>query len=675
MSEDDGEARARPGEAEPDTEARRPSEVPTEAHPPMSALGGPLAEAPKEKQASAPPLTKEERRRRRRRRFSTAIKILVVLLGLLAAAAAYVVGMAPERIRQRMEQRLAERFGGTAAVDRVEIDWSELLVVAHGVRFDDGERFEVDVESLEIDLTLDELIHGSARPTIVVRRPVIAFEAKAATPREPSPRDAQAFASIEIVDGSLELTLPTDRGPAFVDLHEISAQVIAQPEEEVERSLDLGIDASARIGAEGRLRIHGRASSEAPAKAWAVRFELQRFELALLNQLWLEIIEMDVDHGFLALDGELRRTPSRLRGRVRPRFEEITLLGANEDALHPMAEALFGHMLMGARSTIAIDRSMDETESSLPELLDTDWRTLVQSAIRQGYARRLSTLRGFTASIGDVRVELSQGLLQLYDVVIDTEQRRVEAPMVAIERVDVVFDPSVTQAGASAYKHITLWRPAFTFVTGGESRLQFDESWLDTISAIPFPTRTLVVHEGRIDLWELSQAEPVNVFVDDIELRGREMAADLHPVGVRGAELSATATVLDESSASVRVVYEPEAPVPNLDMDMRLEPLALTTLAPALRAFVGVDAVGGEVGFSANLSARDREVEASVVPEVRRPKLKALGQGNLLRKIVIGRALRRMRSRVLELRYGQDPDEGMLQGFFPQLIQAVFLER
>ena len=59
-------------------------------------------------------------------------------------------------------------------------------------------------------------------------------------------------------------------------------------------------------------------------------------------------------------------------------------------------------------------------------------------------------------------------------------------------RVDVVFDPAVTRAGAPAYKHVTLWRPTFTFATGVEgsdNQLQFDESWLDTISAIPFPTR------------------------------------------------------------------------------------------------------------------------------------------------------------------------------------------
>lgn len=157
--------------------------------------------------------------------------------------------------------------------------------------------------------------------------------------------------------------------------------------------------------------------------------------------------------------------------------------------------------------------------------------------------------------------------------------------------------------------------------------------------------------------------------------RATTWPAIVHPAGVRGAELSGTATVLDEAHASINLVYEPRAAAPNLDVDMMLEPLELTTLAPALQVFAGVDAVGGQVGFSAHLNARNYEVEASVIPNVHRPQLRALGRGHMLRKILIGRALRRMRSHVITMRYSMEPDEGLLQEFFPQLIQSVFLSR
>lgn len=613
---------------------------------------------------------------RRRRRWPWWVLAVLLLLG---AAATFVVWRAPGFIAARMKARLSNSWAAAVEIDRVEIAWSRMSIHAYGLRFDDEVRLKVEIESVEIDLSWNDL-WDSPRPTIVVNRPVITFEAKPAPAREQPEQDLAAFESIEIIDGSLELVLSTQRGPTSVELTGISATVENRRSPGGDRSaaLDLDISAHAAIGATGALRVEGRTSSSTPATAWRVRFELERFELATLNRLWLDIVEMDVDRGYLNLDGELSRSLTRLRGRIRPRFEEVTMLGADEQALHPMAEALFGHMLMGARSTISIDREMTGEPSSLSELLDTDWQTLLQGAIKRGYARRLSTLRGFTATIGDVRVDFGQGLLQLFDVVVDTEQPVIDTPLVSIDQVDVLFDPAVTQAGSRAYKHVTLWRPTLTFATGVEgsnNRLQFDESWVDTISAIPFPTRDLVVHEGRIDLWDIRHEEPVNISVSEIELEGQEMARDLHPAGVRGARLDATAVVLDEADASVHVVYEPRAAIPNLDMDMKLEPLALTTLAPALQVFVGVDAVGGRVGLSAHLSARNYEITAKVVPDVQRPKLRTLGRGRALRKMILGRALRRMQSHMIEMRYSMEPDEGLLNKFFPQLIQAVFLGR
>ena len=658
----------------PDASAPPEGEAGIEAH--ASPEGEARFEPGAHPEDTASPKAASKASRRRRRRWPW--WVLAILL-LLSGAAGFVVKQAPEFIKARMEARLSEGWGAAVEVDRVEVGWSRLSIDAYGVRLDDQTRLQVEIDSVEIDLSWDDL-WDSPRPRIVVSRPVILFEAKPAPVREQPEQDLAAFESIEIIDGSLELVLSTQRGPTSVELAGISATVENRTSAASARpiALDLDISAHAAIGATGELRVEGRTSSATPATAWSVRFELERFELSALNRLWLDIVEMDVDRGFLNLDGELSRSPTRLRGRIRPRFEEVTMLGADEQALHPMAEALFGHMLMGARSTISIDREMTGEPSSLSELLETDWQTLLQGAIKRGYARRLSTLRGFTAAIGDVRVDFGQGLLQLFDVVVDTEDPVIDTPLVSIDQVDVIFDPAVTQAGSRAYKHVTLWRPTLTFATGVEgsnNRLQFDESWLDTISAIPFPTRDLVVHEGRIDLWDIRHDEPVNISVSEIELEGQEMARDLHPAGVRGARLDATAVVLDEADASVHVVYEPRAAIPNLDMDMKLEPLALTTLAPALQVFVGVDAVGGHVGLSAHLSARNYEITAKVVPDVQRPKLRTLGRGRALRKMIIGRALRRMQSRMIDMRYSMEPDEGLLNKFFPQLIQAVFLGR
>ncbi len=600
-------------------------------------------------------------------------------LGVVMVVAAVVVAtVAPGYLHTQLEQRLSASWGATVEIESVEVRWIDLVVDVQGLRIEDGVRLTVEVDRIEAEVSWRDLVRGVVRPEVVLHQPVVVLGARAAPARPDSQQGLDDFESVQVVDGSLRIDVPTTTGSASVMLTDIRAQL--EPRETATPSAltDLSVEVSATVGEQGTLTASGRLSSQTPAAAWNFRFDLDHFALPSLNPLWIDLVEMDVEHGLLSLDGELARSPARLRGRIRPRFEELALLGADEDALHPMAEALFGHMLMGARSTITIDREMTgDRGSSLPELLATDWQTLIQDVIKRGYARRLSTLRGYSATIGDVHVDFGKGLLQLMDVVIDAEAPVIDIPLVAIERVDVVFDPAVTQAGTPAYKHVLLHRPTLTFATGvegSESRLQFDESWLDTISAIPFATRDLVVHQGRIDVWDARGEQPVNVFVSDIELSGEQMARDLHAPGVRGAELSGTGTVMGEALASINVVYEPRAAVPNVDVDMVLEPVELTTLAPALQVFVEVDAVGGQMGFSAHLDVRNYEVQATVVPRVHRPQLRVLGSRRI-RKIIISRALRRMRSHAIEIEYTMEPDEGLLHAFFPELIQAVFLGR
>jgi hypothetical protein len=601
----------------------------------------------------------------------------LIVLAVTTIGAALVIYLAPKFLEVRIERRIGREWGTYCEIDDLDVVWAGLTIDIHGLHFDDGERLKVDIPRMEVALSWGDLVVGTVRPAVVIHEPVVAFRSKPAPERSPSEQGLAEFESVEVVGGSLSIELPTVPEPTVLDLVDVGLRIAPHDGGGSVPLMDLGAEIRARVGQRGKLHAHGSLSSKNPGEAWSFEFGVEAFELAPLNRLWSQIIEMDLEGGVLGVRGHLTRSPERLRGRVQPRFSDIVVLGAEEDARHPMAEALFGHMLMGARSTIPIDRAMTEgSNSSLPELLDSDWKTIIGQLIRKGYARRLSTLHGFRATIGDVQVDFAKGLLQLFDVVVDAEDPVIDIPLITIARVDVVFDEEVTDARARAYKHVVLHEPTLTFATGvagADNQIQFDESWLDTISALPFATRDLVVHGGRIDVWDL-RGEPVNIQVGDIELQGNEMARDLHRSGTRGASLSATGTVLGEARVSLQLVYEPKSAAPNVALSAYLEPLALTTLAPALQVFVGVDAVGGQVGFTVNLDARDHNVKASIIPDVREPRLHSM-HGYRLRHLLLAKALRRLRGRLVEFEYTVGPGDGLLHEFFPALIEGVFFAR
>ena len=159
-----------------------------------------------------------------------------------------------------------------------------------------------------------------------------------------------------------------------------------------------------------------------------------------------------------------------------------------------------------------------------------------------------------------------------------------------------MFDRAVTERGAKAYKHVTLWEPRLTIIagqTGAESQIRFDERWIDKISALPFKTRSLTVHGGRVEYRDERHELPVSFFVTDIELEGSDMAEGLHASGTRGARLTGAASIMGVTDATVDVAFEPRAEPPNVDLDLSVAPMPLTEINPLMATYAEIEANDG----------------------------------------------------------------------------------
>lgn len=605
-------------------------------------------------------------------RWAFGVSLVVLILVVV------VTQLAPGYVRGRLVEQLEERLATEVQVDSVEIHYFRLAATVHTLAFDDG-RLAVSVGEVEVDAPWDIMVRGDARPTVVIRRPVVALSPND-TPIE-APEGSGSlddFESLEVVDGSFSFRVVTNTGPSELVVTGISAYLDHPRLGSSQMATRVHAEASLPDG--GSLVADGQVSSTQPRLAWRLRFELKRLQLAPFNNLWTDIVEMDVERGSLSAKGELLRTTAHLRGRVTPQFHDLLMLGPEEDAPHPMGEALFGHMLASANSTIEINRPLNAGSTlAFATLLSADWKELVAALIKRGYSRRLDTLVGYEAQIGEVEIDFGMGLLTLLDVQLVNESHAVDIPFVSVPRIDVVFDEQVTDRNARAYKHVTLWEPTLTFIvgeTGKQSQVTFDEDWLDKISAIPFKTRDLVVHDGRVEYWDYRHEEPVGFFVSDIDLEGREMAADLHAPGHRGARLSGSGKVMGKGTATIDVAYEPRASMPNIDLDLFLLPLPLDALNPVLSTYAEVEAESGALGFSANIDARRLKVKASVVPTVVAPKLrKAPGARRNFRHVALERRIKKLRGRLIDLSYEMEPGEGVLHEFFPEFLIAAIRER
>lgn len=595
------------------------------------------------------------------------------MLGVLLAlrvAAPFVVASILERV-------LSERVDAPVEIEDLDVSVLDPGFVATGVRtlHADGVA-SFDIARVEASWAWSELVRFDVRTRIAIVEPRVVVDLDASRAKVPTMKGVEIdrLASFEIVDGVLDFAIDTASGRSELRLSAVQVGLFAT-------SWDAGrhadLDVSAQVGKAGSLAVTGRIASAVAAQEWELQIELDDLDLRPLNAVWLDLLEMDVERGRLDVKGELRRNRDRLEGELSPRFEELAFLGHAESARHGMGEALFGQMLAGAESTIEIDREIGlETGATLAEIFDTKWEDIIAGIIQRGYSRRLSTLRGFDAEIGNVEVEFDEGLIVLEKIVLTRKSRRVGVPFLKVERLEVLFDPQVADAsGDEAFKHVVMWKPELTLVKGldeSRSQLRFDPDWVDKISALPFKTRDVIVHDGRITYFDETENEPIKFFVSDMELVGTELARGICEKGTRCAMLQGTAKAQGMATMTVAIAYEP-GELANADVRFSVETIPIEELEPLLRAKAGVEVEGGAFELSGHVVAANRHVDAKIEPRVYGVLLQPVDERRVreLTKNVIERRLRRLGGRTLEISYDYGPDEKAFGSFASMLVHVA----
>ena len=595
------------------------------------------------------------------------------MLGVLLAlriAAPFIVAATLERV-------LSDRVDAPVEIGDLDVHVLDPGFVATGVRtVHDSGVASFEIGRVEASWAWSELVLFDVRTRIAVVEPHVVVDVDASRAKVPTMKGAEIdrLASFEIVDGVLEFAIDTPSGRSELRLSAVQVGLFAT-------SWDAGrhadLDVSAQVGEAGSLTVTGRLASAVAAQEWELEIDLDDLDLRPLNAVWLDLLEMDVERGRLDVKGELRRNRDRLHGELSPRFEELAFLGDAESARHGMGEALFGQMLAGAESTIEIDREIGlETGATLAEIFDTNWEDIIAGIIQRGYSRRLSTLRGFDATIGNVEVEFDEGLIVLEKIVLTRKSRRVGVPFLKVARLEVLFDPQVADAsGDEAFKHIVMWKPELTLVKGldeSRSQLRFDPDWVDKISALPFKTRDVIVHDGRITYLDETENEPIKFFVSNMELVGTELARGLCEKGTRCAMLQGTAKAQGIATMTVAIAYEP-GELANADVRFSMETVPLEELEPLLRAKAGVEVEGGAFELHGHVVAANRHVEAKIDPRVYGVLLQPVDERRVreMTKNVIERRLRRLGGRTLELSYDYGPDEKAFGSFASMLVHVA----
>ena len=536
---------------------------------------------------------------------------------------------------------------GIAAAPDAEASASKLRVDAVSVRWGWGELLggvvAVDVDVAGLDATLD------------LHRPWPA-------PR-PAPMQVNLarLRSLNLVDGAVAIVMAPD-APPILTLTELQASVVEPLTAMRTEAMTTRLSLTARAGEAGRLTIGGSLAPVASTSTWTLDFALESLDLRTLNPLFQAVFEMDVEHGRLSLTGGLTVGQGRMRGHIKPRFEELQLLGRGELRVrHPMAEALFSEMLSGADLPIDIDRPTravgDSPLPMLAELGKIDAHAMLTSIILRGFIRRVATIDGYDADATRAEVDFPAGRLSFYDVTLTRSGGEVGRPFVHVARLDIVVEPSAVDHDVTTYKLISLHQPTLIFVTGvndAKSQLTIDPDWQEKVSVLPYPTDRLEVFGGRLEYRDDTSEPPTSFFVSNLEVRadklGRAKVGDQR----RGATLVGRARVMDLSPLAIDAEFSPGVVPLDLTVRINLDPLPLDQLNEVLRGRLGVDISTGTLALVVDLDAHDDHLRGTVTPALR--QVRVLGKREIevdhpLRELLLERRMRRLDGVALKLDY------------------------
>lgn len=547
-----------------------------------------------------------------------------IAYGLVGAALVTALRLtAPAFVAGRLERGLGDAFGGAVEIDDVDLSlWSaELTAKGLLVAPAAGSSSTVSIGQLRVHRGWGAIVRRAPELDVAVSDVAVTLDLRAPWPAADVPERRTGLGplrTLQLDGGRLALGLAPDEPPLQV-LHDVTGKVTDEGAAATDGSMTTQFEVRARTGGGGRLALSGSVSPVEPQESWTMRIELDGLDLRPFNPLFRRLLELDVQRGRLSVTGELSVTKGRLRGRLVPRFEQIRLLGRGEtDIRHPMAEALFGEMLASADLPIEIDRPAHSGGLDLDAALAADAVEVLERIVLRGFIRRLNTLEGHDATVGDLEINFPAGLLSFREVTLTKTGNALGEPFLHVERMDIVVEPTAIEPELPTYKSVTLHAPRLLLVAGetaAQSQLVIDPDWQDKLSVLPYPTERLTVIDGRVEYRDDRARPPARIIADRLHLIADALARESRPSERRGATLSATARVMGDSALKLEMAWSPAATPLDAEIRLNLEPLPLARLNALARARAGIDFSTGQFAFDAELDARSGRMKGSIIPE------------------------------------------------------------
>ncbi len=232
---------------------------------------------------------------------------------------------------------------------------------------------------------------------------------------------------------------------------------------------------------------------------------------------------------------------------------------------------------------------------------------------------KLDDLEDYTGSVEDVDLRLFRGAYAIDTVTVQKRTDTVPVPFFAADRIelslqwDALFDGAIVGSIKAFYPRLN-----FTVsYSGGEEVTQTGQNvdWYEKVKELlPLRINRIEIIQGQIAYKDYTTQPMVDISIDSLHMVVKNLTNVVDAQKKLPATLKGTGIVAKSGSFNVEAQMDILQEVPDLDLDLKIENVALPSLNDYLKAFTNTDARDGTFNLYTEVILNDGNIEGYVKP-------------------------------------------------------------
>lgn len=231
--------------------------------------------------------------------------------------------------------------------------------------------------------------------------------------------------------------------------------------------------------------------------------------------------------------------------------------------------------------------------------------------------RVLNTIEGYQGSVEDIDIALYRGAYKIHKLKIDKKTGNIPTPFIAIETVDLSIQWGALLHGRIV-SDIELLKPELNFAvsrSGNARQTGAGVDWNKPIrDLMPIDINLVTFRDGKLSYQDFSTTPKVNVYINNMSGEMR----NLRNVEDKGNALPSTLIVRGDSIGKGALALDGRLnilkPVPDMDLNLKLEHVHLPALSDYSNAYAAVDIEGGRLNVYSEVRVKNNRVSGYVKP-------------------------------------------------------------